>query len=175
MIEYVLDSVWTVVDEILVIFNKEPDLSLIESITSFGVKIAIDKDGDGMLSKIVVGLMACNSEDCLVVTVSNPFIKPNIIYQLFQEVKTYDAAIPRWANGTLEPLLVVYKRGPFLKAAAGRERDELGSLIDDLYSVSYVQIEENLKFLDPDLLSFFKVKNDEDFSRARTIASQEGR
>ncbi len=175
LIEYVLDSVWTVVDEIIIIFNKEPDLSLIESIAPFGVKVAIDKEGSGTLSKVMVGLRACNSEDCLVVTVSNPFIKPNVIYQLFQEVKTHDAAIPRWADGTLEPLLAVYKRRPFLKAAAGRERDDLKTLIDDLFAVTFVQIEENLKPLDPDLLSFFRVKDDEDFSRARTIASsQEG-
>ena len=175
MMQYVLDSVWTVIDEILVIFNKEPKLSLIEDIVPFGVEVAIGKDGDEMHSKIAVGLKACNSEDCLVVTVSNPFVKPNVIYQLFQEVKTYDAAIPRWANGKLEPLLAVYKRKAFLKAAAGRERDDLKALIDDLYAVSFVQIEENLKSLDPDLLSFFKVKNDKDFSRARMIASQEGR
>jgi molybdopterin-guanine dinucleotide biosynthesis protein A len=175
MIEYVLDSVWTVVDEILVIFNREPELALIESIAPFGVKVAVDREGSGTLSKIVVGLKACNSEDCLVVPVSNPFIKPNVIYQLFQEVKTSDAAIPRWSDGALELLLAVYKKKPFLKAAAGREQDDLQRLVEDLYAVTFVQIEENLKSLDPDLLSFFKVKNDADFSKARSIASsQEG-
>ena len=175
LMQYVLDSVWTVADDILVTFAKEPSLTLIESIAPFGVKLTVDRVGTGALLMIVSGLNASSSENCLVVSVSTPFVKPNVIFQLFEEVRSHDAAVPRWADGRIEPLLAVYKKKAFLKAAAARRGDDLQALIDDLYAVTFVSIEEKLKPLDPDLLSFFKITSDADFTRAKAIATtQEG-
>jgi len=178
MIEYVLDSVWTVVDEILVIFRKQPSLELVETIAPFGVKVAIDNrnrtdasHSEGILSRVVVGMQACNSENCLVATVSRPFLKPNVVFKLFEAVAGHDATIPKWADGRTEPLLSVYRKKPFLKAASRTQGSEIATVIDDLYAVAYVQIEEVLKPLDPDLLTFFRVKTDADFLTARRIAS----
>ncbi len=170
MIQYVLDSVWTVVDEILVIFQKEPPLELIETIAPFGVKVAVDERSRDTLSKVVVGMLACNSENCLVATVSRPFVKPNVIFRLFEAVGSHDAAVPRWADNRQEPLLAVYRKKPFLKAASKERGGGIESVIDDLCAVTFVQIEETLKPLDPDLLSFFRVRTDADFTRAATIA-----
>ncbi len=175
LLQYVLDSVWTVADEILVIFGREPSLSLIESIAPFGVKIAIDRDGNSVLSRIIAGFRATHSENCLVVPSAAPFIKPNVIFQLFESVRGFDAAVPKWKSGKLEPLLSVYSKKAFLRAAAHNKKRVLSSLLDDLYAVSYVDVEKYLKPLDPELYSFFRVRDKRDLRKARRIAAARSR
>lgn len=170
LLQYVLDSVWTVADEILVIFSKEPSLSLIETIAPFGVKVAIDRDGNSALSRIVAGFKASRSESCLVVPSSAPFVTPSVIFSLFENVRGFDAAVPKWASGKVEPLLAVYSRKAFLRAASQSKGRVLGSLLEDLYAVSYVDVEKALRPLDPDLDSFFRVKGKADLRKARRIA-----
>ncbi len=175
LLQYVLDSVWTVADEILVIFGREPSLSLIESIAPFGVKVAIDREGKSVLSRIVAGFRATHSENCLVVPSAAPFVKPNVIFQLFESVRGFDAAVPKWKSGKLEPLLSVYSKKAFLRAAAHSKKRVLSSLLDDLYAVSYVDVEKYLKPLDPELYSFFRVKDERDLRKARRIAAARSR
>jgi molybdopterin-guanine dinucleotide biosynthesis protein A len=170
LLQYVLDSVWTVADQILVIFEEDPGLPLIEAIAPFGVKVAIDREGSSVLSRIVAGFKATHAEYCLVVPSSAPFIKPNVIFQLFEGVRGFDAAIPRWRSGKLEPLLAAYNKKAFLRAAALTKKKALSSLLDKLSTVSYVDVEKFLKPLDPELYSFFRVKDARDLRKARRIA-----
>ena len=175
LLQYVLDSVWTVADEILVIFDEDPGLSLIETIAPFGVKVAIDRDGSSVLSRIVAGFKATHAENCLVVPSSAPFIKPNVIFQLFESVRGFDAAVPRWRSGKIEPLLAAYNKKAFLRAAARSKKKVLSSLVDKLSAVSYVDVERFLKPLDPELYSFFRVKDERDLRKARRIAQSRPR
>lgn len=171
ILEYVLDSVWTVADEIFVIFSGEPTVSAIETIAPFGVKAVIDRKGRSDFSMIVAGLKASSAENCLVVTSSAPFVKPNVLFQLFESIRGFDAAIPRWKSGKTEPLLSVYSRRAFLKAATSLHRQTMRGLVWSLYAVSYVEVERYLLPLDPELLTFFRVKTLADLRRARRIAS----
>jgi len=175
LLQYVLDSVWTVADEILVIFDDDPSLSLIESIAPFGVKVAIDRESSSVLSRIVAGFKATQSVDCLVVPSSAPFIKPNVIFQLFESVRGFDAAVPKWRSGKIEPLLAAYNKKAFLRAAARSKRRGLSSLVESLSAVSYVDVEKFLKPLDPELYSFFRVKDERDLRKARRIAQSRPR
>ncbi|TLX98586.1 MAG: hypothetical protein E6K89_00895 [Thaumarchaeota archaeon] len=159
LLQYVLDSVWTVADEILVIFDEDPGLSLIETIAPFGVKVAIDRDGSSVLSRIVAGFKAT----------------PNVIFQLFESVRGFDAAVPRWGSGKIEPLLAAYNKKAFLSAAARSKKKVLSSLVDKLSAVSYVDVEKFLKPLDPELYSFFRVKDERDLRKARRIAQSRPR
>jgi molybdopterin-guanine dinucleotide biosynthesis protein A len=175
VLEYTLDSVWTVADEIFVIFGTEPSLSTVESIAPFGVKAVIDRNGSSAFSMIMAGFRASASENCLVVTSSAPFVKPSVLFCLFESIPGFDAAIPRWKTGKVEPLLSVYSRRAFLRAAAGLKRRALPSLVDSLYDVRYVSVEDVLMSIDPDLDSLFRIKRDSDLRRARGIATTEAR
>src|SRR5437870_5388507 len=176
LLQYVLDSVWTVADEILVIFDEDPGLPLIESIAPFGVKVAIDRAGGSLLSRIVAGFKATHAENCLVVPSSAPFIKPNVIFQLLVSVRGFDAAVPRWRSGKIEPLLAAYNRKAFLRAAArSKKKKVLGSVVKKLSAISFVYVEKFLKPLDPELYSFFRVKDERDLRKARRIAQSRPR
>jgi len=161
---------------ILVIFDEDPGLSLIETIAPFGVKVAIDRDGSSVLSRIVAGFKATHAENCLVVPSSAPFIKPNVIFQLFESVRGFDAAVPRWRSGKIEPLLAAYNKKAFLRAAArSKKKKVLGSVVEKLSAISYVDVEKFLKPLDPELYSFFRVKDERDLRKARRIAQSRPR
>jgi molybdopterin-guanine dinucleotide biosynthesis protein A len=121
---------------------------------------------------VVSGLQAAKAEHCFVVSGDAPFIKPNVIHALFEAARNYDAAIPRWANGNIEPLTSVYATKAFLKVANRASIAKMSSVIDNLYAVKYVGVEEELKSLDPDLYSFMAVNKADDMERARTIASK---
>ena len=171
LLQYVLDSVWTVADDILVTFSKDPGLPLIESIAPFGVKVVVDRQSATPLSRIVTGFRASTSENCLVVPSSAPFVKPNVLFELFEGIHGYDAVIPRWKNGKTEPLLSVYSRKAFLRAATHLKRKTLGGLVEDLYDVSFMSIEKYLKPLDPDLHTFFRIETPADLRKAVRIAT----
>ncbi len=146
LIEYVLDSVWTVADQIYVIFSKKPDLKVVETIAPFGVKIIVQGRRSSSLSGLASGLNALKSESVFIIPSTVPFIRPNVIYALLDGARNHDAAIPRWSDGRIEPLLSVYARKALLTA-------------------------RTLKSLDPDLYSFFYVKSKKDLPKARRIAS----
>lgn len=171
ILEYTLDSVWTVADEIFVIFGVEPNLTTLERIAPFGVKAVIDRGSSSVFSMILTGFKASTSDNCLVVDSEAPFVKPSVLFQLFESVRGFDAVIPKWRGGGTEPLLSVYNRRAFLKATVGLKRRTLPKLVDSLYDVCYVGIEEFLHPIDPELESFFRIRKESDLRRARRMAS----
>ncbi len=172
LLEYVLNSVWTVADQIFLIFNHAPDLKLIEDIAPFGVKIILRPNDDSVLAAMSTGIEASKSEMCCVILGNSPFIVPNLLFKLFQSAIGYDAAIPRWLDGRIEPLFAVYRRKAFLRAAGiNKEAATPYDIVNGLYAIRYIDIEKELKRLDPDLNSFFRINGDNDISKARNIAA----
>lgn len=168
VLEYLLDAVWTVADAIYVIFRKEPSFKLIEAISTFGVKIIIESQSSNLLSSLLLGFKASRSEYCLVLRENMPFLKPSVLHMLFEAARGYDAALPKWSNGKVEPLLAVYRRKSFVAVASKlQSQDELLSVIDNLYATRYVNVEEEIMPLDPDLESFFTIEGEEDLAKAR--------
>mgnify|MGYP001138442323 CR=1 FL=1 len=172
LLEYVLDSIWTVADEIYVVFNHEPSLKLIEAIAPFGVKVVIKEDSRSIVSMMATGFRASKSEHCLAVRENVPFLKPNVIFALFEAARGHDAAVPKWSDGRVEPLLAVYRRKALLSVASKTMgSDDAKTILDNLYAVRFVHVENELKPLDPELHSFFHVNTDEDLNKAKMLAT----
>ncbi|MBI2183503.1 MAG: NTP transferase domain-containing protein [Thaumarchaeota archaeon] len=171
ILEYVLDSVWTIADEIYVIFDKEPDLQLVEDIAPFGVKIMV-QPRSSLVSRIDVCFKASRSEYSLIVSSNRPFVKPNVAFALFEAARGHDAAVPKWRDGRVEPLLAVYRKQTFLKISPQIEdSNRPEEIVDHLYAIRFVQVEDELSQLDPDLNSFFSVNTEEDLQKARALAA----
>jgi molybdenum cofactor guanylyltransferase len=180
LLEYVLDSVWTVADELFVVFPNEPKLSTIESISPFGVKVLSTSKSRHVFESISDAFRSSHSEHCLLVTERVPLLKPSVALTLFERAQGYDLAIPRWKNGNLEPMLAVYRRNAFTRLASGNSsegsvKDQISKLVDQLFAVRYVSVEEELKQLDPELDSFLEVKNDSTLRTVRSKASLKSR
>jgi len=172
LLGYVLDSVWTVTDEIYVVFRGEPDLTLVEEIAPFGAKIISIASTATLVEQVTAGLGACRSELCLVLAGNAPFVKPNLAYALFEAAREYDAAVPRWADGRLEPFLSTYRRKSWLRAVGLATPGSMDGVLDSLYGIRFVAIEEELRQLDPELHSFFRVESLSDLQRAEDVAAQ---
>ncbi len=182
LLEYVLDSVWTVADELFVVFSKEPTLSLIESISPFGVKVITVGRKQNPILAISDAFRSSRSECSLFVTEKVPFLKPNVALALFEASYGNDAAMPRWRNGTLEPMLTVYKKNAFTRVV-NSQKEKFGTnlynnvslVANQLFDVRFVSIEDELRDLDPELDSFFQVKDEKSLREAREKVSARGK
>ena len=181
LLEYVLDSVWTVADELNVAFKNDPDLSVVESISPFGARIFNASGEENSVDPILSAFKNSKAELCILATEKVPLLKPNVVLALFNAAQGYDLAIPRWNDGRLEPLLAVYRGKALLRLASskiipsGASVDAaMESFVNHLFDVKYVSIEEELAELDPELDSFLKVVDGNSLTLARSKASVRG-
>ncbi|HZW56405.1 MAG TPA: NTP transferase domain-containing protein [Nitrososphaerales archaeon] len=181
LLEYVLDSVWTVADELIVVFGREPDLSLVEAIAPFGAKVLSCRKGESPMTALFDSFETSKSELCLLTTERVPLLKPNVALALYEAAQGYDLAIPKWKDGRLEPFLSVYRRKAFVRASKSRTkssddvRSELAALVEGLFAIKYVSVEKELQELDPELDSFLEVKDEKTLQAARSKASIKAR
>jgi molybdenum cofactor guanylyltransferase len=181
LLEYVLDSVWTVADELNVVFKNEPDLSVIESISHFGARVITPRKGESPTIAILSAFKSSRAEHCLLVSERVPLLKPNVVLALFDSAQGFDLSIPKWRNGDVEPVLAVYRVKALLRLANSLKTSftnevdtEMKSLADQLFDVNFVSVEDKLEELDPELDSFLEVKDEKSLVLARTKASVRG-
>jgi molybdopterin-guanine dinucleotide biosynthesis protein A len=183
LLEYVLDSVWTVADELNVVFANEPKLSVVEGISSFGARVLTSPKGESGIRGILNAFRSSRAEHCLLVTERAPLLKPNVALSLFENAHGVDLAIPKWKSGKLEPMLAVYRSKTLLRLAGASPQGftqknvegEMNSIIDQIFDVKYVSVEDELSELDPELDSFLEVKDEASLSAAQSKASIKGR
>ncbi len=118
LLEYVLDSVWTVADELNIVFKNEPDLSVIEAISSFGARVTNVPSGVHPITGILSAFKSSKADYCILATEGVPLLKPNIVLALFDAAHGFDLSVPKWKNGQIEPLLAVYSGRALLRLAA---------------------------------------------------------
>lgn len=124
----------------------------------------------GPLGGLHAALYFCRSEYLFVAACDTPLLKPEVIELIVSGVKGFDACVPV-INGNFEPLLAAYRKRA-LKAVEGAiERGErrVVSFFKDikLKKVS----EDEIKKLDPELISFFNLNSPKDVERAKEILS----
>ena len=132
-----------------------------------------EQPGEGPMGGLVVGLReipACRSM-ALVLTCDVPFVNPAVTEYLVEALDGYEVAVPEW-QGRLNPLQAAYRRTcqPILAElfAAGRRRPV--DLFDRVRTRTVT--EDEIRFLDPDGLTFFNMNSPEDYETALEIAGR---
>jgi molybdopterin-guanine dinucleotide biosynthesis protein A len=100
-----------------------------------------------------------------------PFINENLINYLFKSANGFDAVVPKWPNGYIEPLHSIYKIKsaiPSIEYALKKGELSISSAINHLKKVAYIPINK-LKKYDPKLLSFLNINTLEDFKAAEEL------
>jgi molybdopterin-guanine dinucleotide biosynthesis protein A len=167
MIEHVLDNVSGIVDEVLVVAG---DLGQREKISTVICEASLTHDhivGYGPVAGILAGLQSAKGEYVMVVACDMPFVNPDVVDFLFSLSDGYDAVVPRWSDGNIEPLHAIYKRNSTIKACESAiEKDDrrIISPLNALSRVRYVSIEK-IKEIDPKLRTFINVNTTEDLER----------
>jgi len=172
LISYVANALMRVVDRVVVVIRKEYDERQFAKVLPRNVTILKDSfPGQTPLIGIAAAMKFLRSGYSIVLPCDAPFVKPRVVGELFEEGKGHDAAIPRWLDGSIEPLQAVYKVDSTLSATEEALRCnelKIEAMIKRLQDVRYVNIDK-LRPLDEEMLSFFNVNTPEDLEKANRV------
>ncbi|MCX8189377.1 MAG: hypothetical protein N3F64_06665 [Nitrososphaeria archaeon] len=165
VLEYMLDSIWTVFDKILVVSSVEPPLEIIERTNSVGARIIMVKPST-FAEALKSSIENVVTPITFVISGDRPLIKPNVLFFIGYGVKNFDCLIPKWSNGQFDVFLAAYRTDrlkDFLYSKNGSSKFEhIPNLLENL---SFVSIEGDLKLLDPELHSFIRIRAEKDIGK----------
>jgi len=169
LIERVVERLKPLTSQTLVVTSQEQlDLPVIEN-----TEVLFDQyPGKGPIGGIYTGLLAAKSSHSIVVACDMPFLNIELLGYMVELSGPCDAVIPRLEKRMMEPLHAVYSRSCLEGMKDRLERNELAihSFLRTIH-IRYVDLEE-LKRLDPHLLSFFNINFQSDLDRAIELIRQ---
>ncbi|MGQ9787763.1 MAG: molybdenum cofactor guanylyltransferase [Candidatus Hadarchaeaceae archaeon] len=131
-------------------------------------RLIVDKIPDkGPIAGLISALPEITSNYVAVLACDSPWIKPDVLVFLYTCARGHDGAILKWPNGFIEPLQAVYRTKKLLEAtlkAKNRGKTSLGDVVNFLNDVVYLTPEE-LKTIDPCLVSFININSPDDVQR----------
>lgn len=104
-----------------------------------------------------------------------PLVPFKVFEFIINQSEGYDCCIPKWMNNFTEPLLSIYNvEKAFQKAKANllKKNYRLTNLIDEKWSINYISIEDSIKPLDRELVSFININKPEDLEKLRIYVSK---
>jgi len=163
LIVRILDKLKDYFDELLLVLrDDEQKREYLKVLKDYGnVKIFTDViKGQGPLGGLLTGLLKVNSAHALVVPCDSPFITRGFIENCLKiDLRDYDAIVPVWDDGRIEPLHAIYSKrivDRIYKLLSGDERR--ASALVKIINSMLIPVDE----LDPSLESFRNVNKLED-------------
>jgi molybdopterin-guanine dinucleotide biosynthesis protein A len=172
LVIHVIDCIFKVVEEVLVVVSSEDQRANFEVILGEKAVLVIDrKKSQSPLVGAMTGFETAQGEYSLLLPCDTPLVSSQIVQFLFDMCTNRSAAIPRWPGGYIEPLQAVYHTKSALTSA--KKALELGnmnmrSMIDNLTRVRYVSTIV-LEQMDPKLLTFLNVNTPKDLTRVKSF------
>ncbi len=167
ILEYVMDTLDGVVDEIIISVRDTQQQELLKDYTQ-GYDVVLDEYQDvGPLSGILEGLKVANGEYVFVAACDMPFINNDVVELLFKRAEGHDAAIPVWENENLEPMHAVYRTRPMAvetKKAILRNEKFVLAPVFKMQDIVFVNMDE-IRELDPDLRTFVNINTSDDMKK----------
>ena len=160
-----------VAGNIMVVANDEnriAELGLPDDVTA----VIDEHPGKGPLAGIYTGLNASSTEWSVFCACDMPFLSPHLYRALLSNRDTYDAVVPI-VDGRPEPVHAAYSRAclePIREKLAADDLKIAGFFQD--VSVRYFS-EDEVRAIDPNLLSFFNINTQQDLDTAVSLASVE--
>jgi molybdopterin-guanine dinucleotide biosynthesis protein A len=176
LITYAVNAVLKITKKIVVVVKDNDEKEIYRKILPKNVMITSDilkiqSPLVGMLTGMNI-LNVNNVNYAIVLPCDCPFINTNVIKYLFKVANNgFDAVIPRWPNGCIEPLHSIYKikvASQLIKEALRKRELKILNVINQLERVAYVSVNE-LKRYDSKLLSFFNINTLNDLKTAESI------
>jgi molybdopterin-guanine dinucleotide biosynthesis protein A len=167
LIALIIEKLEKVVDSIIISVRDRAQEELLKAALSLEYRFAYDiHKNTGPMSGILSGLSSCEDEYCFIAACDMPFINENVVRLLLRRSDNFDAAIPRWEDGFLEPLHAVYRCVPMIhETKQAIERGETIILAPVFkMKVNYVPMDDVRK-LDPDLRTFININTNDDIQK----------
>lgn len=169
LIEQVYERVGSVAKEVVIAVRSERQKETYSRLVR-NCSFSLDESSRaGPLSGLRSGLKRVTGKKVAVVGCDMPFVSPELIRLLYELSRKYDAAIPRWPSGYLEPLHSVYDVDNCRVAtheALRCGRSDMRAMISALSRILYVSTEA-IRKLDSDLRMFTNINTHSDLLRAR--------
>ena len=187
LISYQIEIVSQLTNEIFLVANsKEQVRNYIEKIDISNILAFIidesDLVPDPKFRNPMLGLYSTfkelnklQYEKVFVLSCDNPVIQPQVIKFLLDSCVKNDCCIPKWENGFLEPLFAIYPVAlalPRAEKCIKRQKFKLTNIIDEKWNITYIPIEQSIKMIDPDLLSFKNLNEIEQMNNLKNILNK---
>jgi molybdopterin-guanine dinucleotide biosynthesis protein A len=167
LIALIIERLEKVVDSIIISVRDILQGELLKAALRRECRFAYDiHKNSGPMSGILSGLSACRDEYCFIAACDMPYINENVVRLLFKRSENYDAAIPRWEDGLLEPLHAVYRCVPMIHETKKAIEQGETIILAPVFrmNMNFVPVAEIRKF-DPDLRTFININTDEDIRK----------
>lgn len=176
LLNYVVDVVKGLVDEIIIVASSQEIASVYAKIVSSPkARVIVDEHNSSVpLNQALTGFKAANGDYSLLLPVTTPFVSREVVSLLLDLSVGKTATVPRRTSNEVEPLCAVYKTKEALKAAEealAQDENTLDAMVGRLRGVRYIStlvIEQ----LDPDLRAFFNVNSAVGLKKAATLLRQ---
>jgi len=174
LIERSVERLFEVVDQVVVVARDHSQIERLRELVP-GAVMAVDPvRGYGPLAGMQAGMAMACGEYAFATGCDLPFLNTQVIEAIFERAMGYDGAVPE-SQGLPEPLHAVYRRARMEEAcrlAMGRGHRRISSTFGEL-NIRYVNQEE-LREIDPELLTLFNVNTLKDLRRAEEMLSPSG-
>ncbi|MGQ4832312.1 MAG: molybdenum cofactor guanylyltransferase [Candidatus Asgardarchaeia archaeon] len=170
------------IQKIVISIKNENQKTLIEkAIKNFirirNSKILFAKDmftETSPLLGIISAIVKLESNYFFVCGADQPFLSCELIKKLYAEIENFDAIVPRWENGYIEPLTAIYVKSVFERTAKKLLKNKEMSLHKLVFSLNtkFIPIEMALKEY---IISFVNINTKKDLERARKILKEIGK
>ena len=147
MILSIIKTLECVVNEIILVLRNNEQLNKYQKVlddNDVNVKFFIDlKMDQGPLMGLLTGLSNIKSDGALILPCDSPYVSIEFINEIFTLAKEghYQALVPSWPDGSLEPLHAYYRKEsiPIIKKTLSEGLRDVKSLLKKL-KVNYVDI-----------------------------------
>lgn len=156
IIDHILDSLKPCCEEILIIARDNEQCERFASLEGVGCATDIRKRR-GPVGGIHAAANSAKFEHMFITACDMPCINPDVVNFLFEQIKEYDAVIPIWEDGYIEPLHAVYRKSTLIHRLKNRSEGSLKSLIADM-NTCFLPVDE-LKPFDPELKTFTNIND----------------
>lgn len=174
LIQHAIDNVSSVTDEIIVAARDTQQGEQIRKRIPNKVVLVFDSlKGFGPLAGVLTGLEKASSLYLLVVGCDMPFLDRSVVEFLFEvaEQGNYDAVVPRWENGMVEPLHAVYKKEPMLAAVKDtikKGNGKMFNVLSQLENVHFVAMGK-IREIDHELKTVRNINTPYDLEKNRKV------
>ena len=169
LIRRVFNIVDPIVDEVIIVTDKQERADLYAKLLPETAKFAIDtQKGKGPLIGAITGLEAAQGNYSIILPYDSPFVSEELATLLFDLCIGKTAVVPRNPDNEIEPLCSVYQTKLVLETAkrvAEEGAVDLQTVVECLRGVRYISTMV-IEQIDPDLRSFFSVNTPVDLKRA---------
>jgi molybdenum cofactor guanylyltransferase len=173
LLSRVVNSIEGCTDETIIVTESQEQINLYQKLVSPDVEFVVCSDAPrGPLTMALCGLEAAKGDYTLLLPSDSPFISSEVVDLLFDLSTNKAAVVPRSPDSKPEPLQSVYntkKAIEVAKAAIAEGDYEIESLVERLRSIRFLSTMV-IEQLDPELKTFFRVKNPIDFKRATVLS-----